>query len=41
MSKLAKQYYGDAGPYPQILTANRNILSDPNKIFPEQKPLIP
>jgi len=41
LSKIAKQYYGDAGLYPQIFEANRNILSDPNKIYPGQKLLIP
>ena len=41
LSKIAKQYYGDARLYPQIFEANRNILSDPDKIYPGQKLLIP
>jgi len=41
LSKIAQQYYGDARLYPQIFEANRNILSDPNKIYPGQKLLIP
>jgi nucleoid-associated protein YgaU len=41
LSKIAEQYYGDKMLYPKIFEANRNVLSDPNKIKPGQKLLIP
>ena len=41
LSKIAKQEYGDANKWPQIFDANKDILKDPNKIFPGQKLKIP
>ena len=41
LSKIAEKYYGDPGLYKDIFEANRNILKDPNKIFPGQKLRIP
>src|ERR1700746_2919849 len=41
LSKLAEKYYGDAALYPKIFQANRDVLSDPNKIRPGQKLRIP
>lgn len=41
LSKIADRYYGDKMLYPKIFEANRHILSDPNKIHPGQKLLIP
>ncbi len=41
LSKIAKQYYGDPALYPRIFEANRDILTDPNKIRPGQKLRIP
>lgn len=41
LSKIAEEYYGDKMLYPRIFNANRDILSDPNKIKPGQKLLIP
>ena len=41
LSKIAKEYYGDAQLYPQIFEANRDILKDPNKIQVGQKLRIP
>jgi nucleoid-associated protein YgaU len=41
LSKIAKQFYGDAGKYPKIFEANRDQLSDPDKIKPGQKLKIP
>jgi nucleoid-associated protein YgaU len=41
LGKIAKQYYGDASLYQQIFEANRDVLKDPNKIFPGQKLRIP
>jgi nucleoid-associated protein YgaU len=41
LSKIAEKYYGDASLYPQIFQANRDVLSDPNKISIGQKLRIP
>ena len=41
LSKLAQKYYGDASLYTKIFQANRDVLSDPNKISPGQKLRIP
>ena len=41
LSKIAKQYYGEAGKYMQIFEANKNILSDPDKIQVGQTLVIP
>ncbi len=41
LSRIAKQYYGDAMRYKEIFEANRDILDDPNKIFPGQELKIP
>ena len=41
LSKIAHKYYGDASLYPKIFQANRDQLSDPNKISPGQKLRIP
>jgi nucleoid-associated protein YgaU len=41
LSKIAQKYYGDASLYPKIFQANRDVLSDPNKISPGQKLRIP
>jgi nucleoid-associated protein YgaU len=41
LSKIALEYYGDAKLYPQIFDANRDILTDPNKIKVGQKLRIP
>jgi nucleoid-associated protein YgaU len=41
LSKIAKQFYGDANAYNRIFEANRNILNDPNKIQPGQELVIP
>jgi nucleoid-associated protein YgaU len=32
LSKISKQFYGDAGQYMKIFSANRDQLSDPDKI---------
>src|SRR5215203_653824 len=32
LSKISKQFYGDAGQYQRIFEANRDKLSDPDKI---------
>jgi nucleoid-associated protein YgaU len=41
LSKIAEQYYGDKMLYPQIFDANKDVLTDPNKIKPGQRLLIP
>ncbi|MEZ5497801.1 MAG: LysM peptidoglycan-binding domain-containing protein [Steroidobacteraceae bacterium] len=41
LSKIAEHYYGDMMLYPKIFDANRDILSDPNRIKPGQKLRIP
>lgn len=41
LSKIAKQYYGDANKYPAIFEANREVIKDANLIFPGQKIRIP
>jgi LysM repeat protein len=41
LSKISKELYGNAGEYMKIFEANRDILSDPNKISPGQTLKIP
>jgi nucleoid-associated protein YgaU len=41
LSKIAKQYYGDANAYMDIFNANKDQLSDPDKIKPGQVLNIP
>ncbi len=41
LSKIAQKYYGDPALYDKIFQANRDVLKDPNKIFPGQKLKIP
>jgi nucleoid-associated protein YgaU len=41
LSKIAKQYYGDANKYMKIFEANRDQLSDPDKIKAGQTLKIP
>jgi nucleoid-associated protein YgaU len=41
LSKISREFYGDANQYTKIFNANRNILRDPNTIKPGQELLIP
>ena len=41
LSAIAKTYYGKASAYPKIFDANRDILKDPDHIYPGQKLKIP
>lgn len=41
LSKIAREFYGDANAYMTIFNANRDQLGDPDKIFPGQKLVIP
>ena len=41
LSKIAKQFYGDSNDYLRIFEANKDKLSDPNKIQIGQELVIP
>ena len=41
LSKIAKQYYGDAGQYMKIFEANKDKLTNPDQIKPGQELKIP
>jgi hypothetical protein len=41
LSKIAKKFYGNANAYMKIFEANKDQLSDPDKIKPGQKLRIP
>ena len=41
LSKISREFYGDANQYTKIFNANRGVLKDPNTISPGQDLLIP
>lgn len=41
LSKIAKEFYGDASKYPVIFEANKPMLEDPDLIYPGQVLRIP
>ncbi|RMH55100.1 MAG: LysM peptidoglycan-binding domain-containing protein [Candidatus Hydrogenedentota bacterium] len=41
LGRIAAHYYGSVDAWKKIYEANRNTISDPNKIFPGQKLVIP
>jgi nucleoid-associated protein YgaU len=41
LSRIAKQYYGDANKYPRIFDANKPMLTNPDRIYPGQMLRIP
>jgi nucleoid-associated protein YgaU len=41
LSKISKQFYGNANDYMKIFNANKGTLSDPDKIKPGQELKIP
>ena len=41
LSKIAKQEYGNANEWRRIFDANKDILKDPDKIYPGQQLKIP
>jgi len=41
LSKIAKQFYGDANKYSAIFEANKPMLRDPDEIYPGQTLRIP
>jgi len=36
LSKIAKEHYGNANAWKQIFEANRDVIDDPDRIFPGQ-----
>lgn len=41
LSKVAKQFYGDANKYMHIFNENKGVIQDPDKIYPGQVIRIP
>jgi nucleoid-associated protein YgaU len=41
LSKISKQFYGDANKYMVIFEANKPMLKDPDEIYPGQRLRIP
>ena len=41
LSKISREFYGDADRYMKIFEANRDVLKDPNRIQPGQELVIP
>ncbi len=41
LSAIAKRFYKDANAYPRLFEANREVIKDPDLIFPGQKIRIP
>jgi nucleoid-associated protein YgaU len=41
LSKIAKHFYGDAHKWRQIFEANRDVIKDPDLIYPGQTIKIP
>ena len=41
LSAIARKFLGDASLYPKIFAANREVIRDPDRIFPGQKIRIP
>ena len=41
LSEISRKYYGSANKWQKILDANRNVISDANKLRPGTKLIIP
>jgi nucleoid-associated protein YgaU len=41
LSKVAKEFYGDANRYPDIVNANKGVIKDADSIYPGQVIRIP
>ena len=41
LSKIAREFYGNAGDWQKIYQANKDKIKDPNMIHPGQKIIIP
>ena len=39
--KIAQNFYGNGNDYPKIFDANKEVIKDPDLIFPGQKIRIP
>jgi nucleoid-associated protein YgaU len=41
LSGIAQHQLGDASRWPEIFERNRDVISDPNRIFPDQVLVLP
>ena len=41
LSKIAKQFYGDASDWDKIYKANQGLITNPDKVYPGQQIIIP
>ncbi len=41
LSKIAKKFYGNAMDYPKLFEANKEVIKDPDLIYPGQKIRVP
>jgi nucleoid-associated protein YgaU len=41
LSKIAKQFYGDANKWQALFEANREVIQDPDRIYPGQRIRVP
>lgn len=41
LSKIAKEFYGDAMKYPVLFEANREVIENPDLIYPGQRIRVP
>ncbi len=41
LSKIAQKFYGKASAWPRIHEANKDVIKDPDRIYPGQKLRIP
>jgi nucleoid-associated protein YgaU len=41
LSKIAKKFYGNANDWPKLFEANKEVINDPNLIYPGQTIRIP
>jgi nucleoid-associated protein YgaU len=41
LSKVAKEFYGDANRWNDLFEANREVIKDPDKIYPGQRIRVP
>jgi nucleoid-associated protein YgaU len=41
LSKIAQKFYGNAADWQKIYNANKDLIKNPDKIFPGQKIVIP
>jgi nucleoid-associated protein YgaU len=41
LSSIAQRELGDASRWPEIFERNRDVISDPDRIFPDQALILP